>query len=85
MQAARIVLDRILPVRKGRPVAISLPALDTPASIVGALDAVAQTMAAGNISPEEAKEVAAVLEVQRKAVETAEIEARLTALEERMK
>jgi hypothetical protein len=40
-------------------------------------------MAAGQLSPTEACEVAAVIELQRRAVETQELEARLHALEDR--
>ena len=42
-------------------------------------------MATGEITPEEAQVMASVIEVQRKAIETTEIEARLNALEERQR
>ena len=38
-------------------------------------------MAGGDLSPEEGQAVAAVLETQRRAIETAELEARIAALE----
>ena len=37
MQAARLVLDRILPPRKGRPVQLDLPTLESPGDLVKAI------------------------------------------------
>ncbi len=85
VQAARIVLDRILPIRRGRAVEIDLPVLKTAGDVVAGIGAVAQAMAEGEITPEEAQVMASVIEVQRKAIETTEIEARLDALEERQR
>jgi hypothetical protein len=42
-------------------------------------------MAAGRLSPSEAVELASVIELQRRAVESLELETRLHALEERFK
>ena len=85
VQAARIVLDRILPIRKGRAVEIDLPVLETAGDVVAGIGVVARAMAEGEITPEEAQVMASVIEVQRKAIETTEIEARLDALEERQR
>ena len=82
MRAAEIILARVWPVRKGRPVALDLPAMESAADVVRALSVVAAEMASGNITPEEAQAVAAVLEGKRRAVETVELEARITALEQ---
>lgn len=83
MQAAGILLSRVWPARKGRPVTFGLPPMETAADMVGALAAVVQAVAAGILTPEEGQAVAAMLECQRKAIDTAEIEARLAALEAR--
>ena len=48
-----------------------------------ALGALAEAVAEGSITPDEAQAVAAVLETQRRAIETAELDARITALESR--
>jgi Fe2+ or Zn2+ uptake regulation protein len=48
-----------------------------------ALAAEAQAVGAGELSPEEVQAVAGVLKVQRKAIETAELERRIAALEQR--
>lgn len=79
--ARKLVLDRIWPVRKGRPVSLDLPAIVAAADVVAALGLVAEAVGAGNITPDEGAAVANVLEIKRKAIETAELEARITALE----
>ena len=83
MRAADILLRRLWPERKGRPVNVDLPPLDGAGGIAAALDAVAEAVAAGEVTPEEGQAVAAVLETQRRAIETAELEARIAALETR--
>jgi hypothetical protein len=80
--AAGLVLKRLWPERKGRPVQIDLPAIVAPGDIVAALGAVADAVAAGELSPEEGAAVAGILEAQRRAVETVEMEARIAALEQ---
>ena len=82
IQAARLVLDRIMPARKGRPVRINLPVVKTPADVLRALSATVQAMAKGELTPEEAAILSGVLETRRKAIETVEIEHRLAAVEQ---
>jgi hypothetical protein len=82
LRAAEILLSRVWPVRKGRSVVLDLPAMESAADVVKALSVVAAEMASGNITPEEAQAVAAVLEGKRRAVETVALEARIAALEE---
>ena len=61
MQAARMVLDRIVPPRKGRPLRLQLPEIATAGDVVAALGAVIKEMAAGSITPDEAATIAGVL------------------------
>ncbi len=81
LKAADIVLSRIWPARKGRPVTFTLPKVVRPADIVAAVGAIAEAMTDGTLTPEEGHTVVSVLEVQRRAVETADLERRITALE----
>jgi hypothetical protein len=83
MTAARLILDRISPVRRGRPVYLELPSAKTAVDVSAALAELTVAMAAGDVTPEEAATVAAVFEVRRKALETEELELRLQALEEK--
>ena len=82
MTAARLVLERIAPVRKGRPVYFDLPPVNTAGDIAAAMAALTTAMASGDLTPDEAATVASVLEIRRKTLETEELSLRLQALEE---
>jgi hypothetical protein len=79
------VLGRIDPPRKGRAIRFPLPPIVTTADVVAALASVTAAMAAGKISPAEAVEIGAVIELQRHAIETHDNEVRLRQIEEKFK
>ena len=79
--ALRLCMDRILPVRKERPITVALPEVSTIEGIVEALGVVTSAVAEGAITPGDAATLAGVLETKRKAIETLEIERRITAIE----
>jgi Family of unknown function (DUF5681) len=83
MVAARLVLERLCPVRKGRPVTIDLPKVEGVNDVAAALGAVTHAMAAGAITPDEAATVACVIEAKRRTFETVDLERRIAALETR--
>ena len=83
MRAAEILLRRVWPERRGRPViGLDLPVLTSAADLAEGLGAVVGAVAAGTLSPEEGQAVAAIMEAQRRALETTELERRMTALEQ---
>jgi hypothetical protein len=82
MVAARIVLDRIAPIRKGAVVQLDLPEVTTSKGVAAALAALVHAMASGDVTPDEASTIGSVLEIRRRAIETQEIDERLKKLEE---
>jgi hypothetical protein len=81
-KAAELLIKRVWPERKGgRPVEIDLPEINTAADLAAALGVVIRAMAAGLLSTEEAQGVTAILDLQRRAIETAELEQRIAELE----
>ena len=80
--AMRLCIERLVPVRKGRPVTFDLPPVKTAADIAGAVGELARVMAAGELTTDEASAAASVIEMHRRAIETTEIELRLQKLEE---
>ena len=84
MRAAEIILRRIWPETKGRPVQIDLPAITDAAGVSAALARLTEAAAGGEITTDEASALAGLVESQRKAIETVELESRLTALEQRL-
>ncbi len=84
MVAAKLVLERIVPLRRGAPVQLDLPKVNCARDVVEAAAAITAEVAAGSISPDEGTALAAVVDFQRRAIETADLEVRLHALEEKM-
>jgi ethanolamine utilization microcompartment shell protein EutS len=78
----RLCMERIYPPRKSRPVTLALPKIETSDDVAKAQGTVIGAMAIGDITPEEANVVAGVLEAKRRSIETCEIEARMTVLEQ---
>jgi hypothetical protein len=83
LAAVKLVFDRAIPVPKGRPVALTLPAVQRAEDIPAAIAAVVAAMAEGVISPEEANSMSGVIEQQRRALELVQLEARVSALEQK--
>lgn len=85
VSAAKLVLDRICPPLRDRPVRIALPKFEGLAGVSAAQGAVLEAVAAGEITPAEGNTLASVIEARRKALETEVLEQRIAALEERNK
>ncbi len=79
-----MITDRIEPPRRGSPVKFSLPDIKTVADVVAAQAAITVAMSKGRLTPSEAMEVSAVVELARRAIETNEIETRIAQLERRI-
>lgn len=85
MRAAEIILRRVWPERKGRPVNLTLPAISSSADLIAGMSAIMQAVTAGEITPDEGQALAALIETQRKAIETHDLAARIEALEHNAK
>jgi len=83
LTAARMVLDRLAPPAKERPVSLDLPATDTTEGIAQAQGAILAAVAAGELLPGEGTALAGIVEGHRRALETQELEQRIAALEEK--
>ena len=79
--AMRLCMERVAPVRRGRPTVFPLPQIQTPADLPAAMNAVVEAVACGVLTPEEGASLATVLEAHRKTLEMAELERRIAALE----
>lgn len=81
MAAARVVLDRAWPIRKGRLLTFTMPPVENAGDIARGIAGILQAVANGLLTAEEGQSICAILETQRKALELGEIEERLTLLE----
>jgi hypothetical protein len=81
LTACRIVLDRIAPPRKGRPISVVIPAVTDAKSVLDVHAEIMRAVAAGELTPDEAEPICSMLTARVKLIETVEIAARLEALE----
>lgn len=85
MTAARLVLDRIAPPRKGCAINLDLPPIQSATDVAAAMGIVVEAVADGELTPDEGQAVAALLETRRRAIETADLEMRIAAIEAQTK
>lgn len=81
--AAKLILDRCLPVLRAVDVPVSLPLADGQTDLAGAAEAVLKALVTGGITPDQASSVAAVLASLAKAREVGDLEQRIADLEAR--
>jgi len=80
--ALKLCLERIYPARKDRPVAFPLPPISSARDAADIAAAVAQAVAAGQLTPSEAAELGKVIEIYIKAYQTAELDDRTARVEQ---
>ncbi|OLB74610.1 MAG: hypothetical protein AUI16_14210 [Alphaproteobacteria bacterium 13_2_20CM_2_64_7] len=81
MAAIRLCMDRLAPPRKEEPIAFELPPLEKPADSVAAAATLVAAVAEGELTPSEAAQLAKVIEVYVRAIETKIFDERLASLE----
>ncbi|MXO85246.1 hypothetical protein GRI38_04310 [Altererythrobacter aurantiacus] len=79
--ALRLCLDRIAPPRKDSPVTFDLPPISTAEDALKASAALLKAVAAGEVTPDEAGRVMALLTAHKALVEAGDLEMRIAALE----
>lgn len=80
--AMRLCLDRLLPIRKDRPITFTLPPIEKPADLTRATHALMQGVANGEITPSEAAELSKLVDAHVNALKTADLAERLARIEE---
>ena len=81
--ALRLCLDRIAPARKDSPVSFAMPVVRSVADAVEASASVLAAVAAGEVTPDEAGRVMALLTAHKGLVDVGNLEARIIALEKK--
>lgn len=80
--ALRLCMDRLIPVRKDRPITFTLPEIETAADLTKATRALLEGVADGEITPSEAAELSKLVDAHVKAIEVVDLATRLSALEQ---
>ena len=83
--ALRLCLDRLAPPRKDSPVKFDLPKIASAQDAVTASTALLAAVAGGEVTPDEAGRVMALLTAHKALVETGDLEGRIAVLEARGK
>ena len=83
MAALRLCMERIVPPARERPLTIKIPDTSTAAGINEAADAILQYVAKGVLMPAEGTILANIVERRRVALETQQLDERITALEKK--
>ena len=81
--ALRLCLERVCPPRRERPVALDMPVLAKAEDGPKAIGAIIAAVAGSEITPGEGQALTAMLEARRRAIETEELDQRITNLERR--
>jgi hypothetical protein len=79
--ALRICLERLVPPRKDAPISIDMPTVKSAEDTVAASAAVLAAVGAGEITPDEAGRMMALLTAHRSIIEVGDLERRISALE----
>lgn len=80
--ALRLCMDRLLPVRKDRPVRFELPKIENASDLPRATGALLEAVAAGDITPSEAADIGRALDAHVRAIETTDLHERMRRIEE---
>ena len=83
MAALRLCVERIAPARKDSPVSFDLPPIESVQDAAQAAQAVLKAVSSGDLTPAEGASVMGLVGSYRRAVESADLEARIEALEAR--
>jgi hypothetical protein len=83
--ALRLCLERIIPPRKDRPIAFTLPPIEAAADAAVAMGAIVKAVSHGELTPGEAGDIGRLLDTFTRTLEATELEKRLRALEEKAK
>ena len=81
MTALRVCMDRLVPVIKHQPIAVELPPIEKPADSVEAAASIVAAVAAGELTATEAAELAKVVDVYVRALDSKGFDERLSKLE----
>jgi hypothetical protein len=78
----RMMLDRVAPLRKGRPIDVDMPPIKSCQDLFAAIAAIWTAIGEGRLTPDEASALSNVVDRSIQAVELYEIVKRIASLEE---
>jgi hypothetical protein len=82
LRAIEMLLDRIWPVRRGRPMQLGTAEIRTPADLLPVGTDLTNAVLDGELTPDEASHTSRVFKAHAEMIQTVDFDRRLTALEE---
>jgi hypothetical protein len=83
LRAVELVLDRVWPARRGRPVRVDAPEIHSTADLKPASEALTSAVLSGELTPQEGSDAARVLVAHGDMIGLVDLDERLTVLEEK--
>jgi hypothetical protein len=83
--ALNLCISRLIPVRRERPVKITLPQINNPSDLVEASAAIAGAVGNGDLTPSEGSAIASIVATVGRSIELHSLAARIEALEKAAK
>ena len=81
MAACRMIIDKVLPNTKDRPIALDLPSINDLGGVGKAQSEILQAVGTGDITPSEGEKISSIIEARRRSIETIDLEGRISRLE----
>lgn len=81
MAACKMVLDKVLPNTKDRSITLEMPSINDLKDVGNAQAEILQAVSIGGITPSEGEKIASIIEARRRAIETIDLEERISRLE----
>ena len=81
LAALKFCAERLIPIRRSRPVSFELPDTSTTEGVLAAHDALLSAVATGELTPEEGETIGRLLEAKQRAISATDLEKRVRALE----
>ena len=83
IQAIKLILERVVPARKDRPISIELPKIISAKTVMEANRQIIDSVAYGELTPSEGQSLMVMTENIRKSIDSREFEERMEALEKK--
>jgi hypothetical protein len=84
LSAARLVVDKLIPPARSRPISIKLPDLKDITACRDAQASIIAAVAVGDMLPDDGEALSSLVENQRRGLESEHLESRLAAIEEKL-
>lgn len=84
MQAIKMILDRLLPLKRSIPIVVELPKLENSSDALNAIAFVTMAVSRGDLSIDDGEALSRMIEVYIRAIEAHDYETRISKIEQKV-